>query len=70
MRKYIIKIGKYYYVKDYRFCSSTGEIALLTTGKDKDALIWDELAESTANSLAEMIGGKVIPAGETEGVGE
>ncbi|MCY9334097.1 hypothetical protein MOF01_07995 [Bacillus spizizenii] len=68
--KYIIKIGKYYYVKDYRFYSSTGELALLTTDKVKDALIWDELAESTANSLAEMIGGKVIPSGETEADGE
>ncbi|TWO93416.1 hypothetical protein EUA41_13550 [Bacillus velezensis] len=58
---YIIKIGKYYFVKDYRFYSSTGEIALLTTDKAKDALLWDEPADDTANSLAEMIGGRVIP---------
>lgn len=57
----IIKIGKYYFVKDYRFYSSTGEIALLTTDKAKDALIWDEHLDNTANSLAEMIGGRVIP---------
>ncbi|MFK8883586.1 hypothetical protein [Bacillus velezensis] len=58
---YIIKVGKYYFVKDYRFYSSTGEIALLTTDKAKDALLWDEPADDTANSLAEMIGGRVIP---------
>ncbi|MEC3841542.1 hypothetical protein [Bacillus amyloliquefaciens] len=64
---YIIKIGEYYYVKDYRFYSAIGEIAVLATDKVQEAYVWNEYTDGTVNSLAVLINGQVVPMEQKEG---